>query len=1011
MIYLNYLLEATNATVRVQGEHTTYTAFSHDTRQLAPGEMFVAVRGVRGNGHDYLLDAVRRGATGLLVETRGINRLSEQVQTSIAQSGVTIVEVEDTRLALQHYAKAILARWHPTVIAVAGSVGKTSTKEAIATVLATRYPTFRSWQNYNDRLGIPLSLGRLEEQHQFAVLELGCDHPGEITDLCHMVQPQIGVLTNIQPVQLQYFGSLDRLAVEQSMLLYNLPPGGHLFYNQDDEMLKRQIDDYKNSHGRQDGENMGVHLHAFATQVDGALRLSGLYDTSAYITQVDWDGIRGVFITQPDQEENRHAIHLGRPKAPSTQPHTPDPYGWVPPLPCDDDGDQATETCEGTVGVGGRADVGGGPCADPGSPLQHFDVEHSTPTPHRVDEDLAPSRPLRSPVPPSKPQPHEAAPPPAVQEQHLASHLLGEHHLSTMLAAYQVAHMLGMSADEIEQALQTLMPLPGRLNPLPGILNARLLDDTHNASPASVIAGLQTLNRLTPTNGKRIAVLGDMSNLGEYEEEAHRKVGVYAASLVDYLVTRGERAALIAEAAQQAGLASTNIIMTSTYEDAAQTVRTILNSATKMASQGGTADKQCYDVVLIKGSEETRMERVTELLMARSWEAPEKLVRQTPSWKKTIFRHAERPTWVEIDLNAIASNTRQIKALVGPQVRVLVALKADAYGHGAIKVGRTVLHNGASMLGVATLSEAVPLREADITAPILVFGYIPLWQMREAIRLDTTVTLYSLEAAQELSRAAQDLGKTVKVHIKVDTGMGRLGIRYEQSEEIIALLHAVKTLPGLELEGIYTHFAQADAADRTYSNLQLERFLRIITLLDELALQPPLVHAANSAAILTMPEAHFDMVRPGIAIYGLHPSPDVPLSESFRPALSFKTQVSQVKWLPAGEGVSYGSTYITTRPTRIAALPVGYADGFRRSPRNWGSVLLHGQEAPILGRVCMDQCMIDVTHIPQARSGDEVVLIGHQGEASLSAEQVAERLGTINYEVVSELLARVPRVD
>ncbi len=1004
MIYLNYLLEATNGIVRVQGEQTTYTAFSHDTRQLAPGEMFVAVRGVRGNGHDYLLDAVRRGATGLLVETRGMNRLSEQVQTSIAQSGITVVEVEDTRLALQHYARTILARWHPTVIAVAGSVGKTSTKEAIATVLATRYPTFRSWQNYNDRLGIPLSLGRLEEQHQFAVLELGCDHPGEITDLCHMVQPQIGVLTNIQPVQLQYFGSLDRLAVEQSMLLNNLPPSGHLFYNQDDEMLKRQIDDYKNSHGQQNRANTGVHLHPFAPQVDRgrrdrALRLSGPYDTSAYITQVDWDGIRGVLITQPDQE-NRHAIHQGRRKAPTTQPSPPDPYGWVPPLPCDDEGDQATATCGDTVGVGGTADVRRGPCADPASPLQDFDAEHSISTPRGVDEGLAPSQPLRSPVPP-----------PAVQEHHLASHLLGEHHLPTMLAAYQVARMLGMSADEIEQALQTLMPLSGRLNPLPGVLNARLLDDTHNASPASVIAGLKTLNRLTPANGKRIAVLGDMTNLGEYEEEAHRKVGVYAASLVDYLVTRGERAALIAEAAQQADLASTNIIMTSTYEDAAQAVRTIMDSSNKTASQSGTADEQCYDVVLIKGSEETRMERVTELLMARSWEASEKLVRQTPGWKKTIFMHAERPTWVEIDLNAIASNTHQIKSLVGPQVRVLVALKADAYGHGAIKVGRTVLHNGASMLGVATLSEAVPLREADITAPILVFGYIPLWQMREATRLDTTVTLYSLEAAQELSRAAQDLNKTVKVHIKVDTGMGRLGIRYEQSEEIIALLHAVKTLPGLELEGIYTHFAQADAADRTYSNLQLERFLRIITLLDELELHPPIIHAANSAAILTMPEAHFDMVRPGIAIYGLHPSPDVPLSESFRPALSFKTQVSQVKWLPAGEGVSYGSTYITTRPTCIAALPVGYADGFRRSPRNWSSVLLHGQEAPILGHVCMDQCMIDVTHIPQARSGDEVVLIGHQGEASLSAEQVAERLGTINYEVVSELLARVPRVD
>ncbi len=920
MIYLNHLLDATNGIVRVQGKQTTYTAFSHDTRQLAPGEMFVAVRGMRGNGHDYLLDAIRRGAMGLLVETRGMNELAEQVQVSLAQSGITIIEVEDTRLALQQYARAILARWHPTVIAVAGSVGKTSTKEAIATVLSTRYPTFRSWQNYNDRLGIPLSLGRLEEQHQFAVLELGCDHPGEITDLCHMVQPQIGVLTNIQPVQLQYFGSLDRLATEQSMLLSNLLPGGHLFYNQDDEILQQQINEYKKSHDQPSRERWGVHLHPFASRSDRRVRRttdpdlrrkaqgrrearplqrsSSPYDISTVdITHVDWDGIQGILRTQSEQE--------------------------------------------------------------------HY----------------------------------------------LASPLLGEHYFSTMLAAYQVARTLGMSTDEIEQALQTLVPLPGRLNPLPGVHNARLLDDTHNASPASVIAGLQTLHWLTPANGKRIAVLGDMTHLGEYEEEAHRKVGVQVASLVDYLVTRGERAALIAEAAQQAGLAHTNIIMTSNYEDAAQAVRTILDTANKTVYQSSTADQQCYDVVLIKGSEETRMERVTELLMARSWEASEKLVRQTPGWKKTIFMHAERPTWVEIDLNAIASNTRHIKSLVGPQVRVLAALKADAYGHGAIKVGRTVLHNGASMLGVATLSEAVPLREADITAPILVFGYTPLWQMREAIRLDATVTLYSLEAAQELSRAAQDLAKTVKVHIKVDTGMGRLGIRYEQSEEIIALIHAVKTLPGLELEGIYTHFAQADAANRTYTNQQLAHFQRIIALLEELALRPPIVHVANSAAILTMPEAHFDMVRPGIAIYGLHPSSDVPLSESFRPALSFKTQVSQVKWLPASEGISYGSTYITTRPTRIAALPVGYADGFRRSPRNWGSVLIHGQEAPILGRVCMDQCMIDVTHIPQARSGDEVVLIGRQGEATLSAEQIAERLGTINYEVVSELLARVPRVD
>jgi len=308
----------------------------------------------------------------------------------------------------------------------------------------------------------------------------------------------------------------------------------------------------------------------------------------------------------------------------------------------------------------------------------------------------------------------------------------------------------------------------------------------------------------------------------------------------------------------------------------------------------------------------------------------------------------------------------------------------------------------------------MPLREAGITAPILVFGYVPPWQMREAVRLGVTVTLYAPEAAQALARAAQALGKTVKVHAKIDTGMARLGVRAEQPTEVMRLIYKIVELEqaGLEFEGIYTHMAAADSNDQTHSELQLRRFQDILQLLEQEGLRPPIVHAANSAATLSLPQARFDMVRPGIAIYGLDPSADVRLPAGFHAALSFKTQVSQVKMLPAGECISYGCTYVTERPTKIAVLPVGYADGFRRAPANWGNVLIAGQEAPLLGRVCMDQCIIDVTHIAQeVRMGDEVVLIGRQGQATLSAEQVAERLGTINYEVVSEILARVPRVD
>jgi alanine racemase len=563
-----------------------------------------------------------------------------------------------------------------------------------------------------------------------------------------------------------------------------------------------------------------------------------------------------------------------------------------------------------------------------------------------------------------------------------------------------------LSAEEAALALSQVQPMPGRLNPLPGIRNTQILDDTHNASPASVVAGLITLHALTPQSGCRIAVLGDMLNLGDFAEEAHRTVGLQAARFVDYLIVRGDQADMIAEAALQAGLAPTRIIRTSSHEDAAQAARRILDHP---SSESGKQPGK--NVILIKGSEATRMERVTEALMLHPWEAPEKLVRQTPGWKKTIFRHADRPTWVEIDLNAIANNTRHVRALVGPNVRILVSLKADAYGHGALKVARTALLNGAHMLGVATVTESIPLREGGISAPILVFGYIPRWQMREAVRLGVTATIYSSEMAQEFAHAAREQEKTIKVHIKVDTGMARLGIRSEHIDDILALVREVRELPGLELEGIFTHFAAADAQDEAYTRKQLRRFKHVLQTLTDHGLRPAIVHAANSAAMIKLPETHFDMVRPGIVIYGLDPSDEVRLPEGFRPALSFKAQVSQVKTIPAGEGISYGVTYITEHPTRIAVLPVGYADGFRRAPRNWGSVLIHGQEAPIRGRVCMDQCMVDVTHIPQTRMGDEVVLIGRQGEAVLSAEMVAERLGTINYEVVSEILARVPRVD
>ncbi|HEV7234600.1 MAG TPA: alanine racemase [Ktedonobacteraceae bacterium] len=885
MIHLQYLLQATHGTLVYPGKQHHFDAFSHDTRQLLPGELFVAVRGEHSDGHDYVLDAVQRGAAGIVLETTAFESLDENSKAVFAQAGVTIVAVDDTRIALQQYAHDILARWHPTVIAVTGSTGKTTTKEAIAAVLSSNFATFRSWQNYNDLLGLPLSLGRLEERHEFAVLELSCDHPGEIRDLCQIIQPQIGVLTNISPTQLQYFGTVERLADELGTLLAYLPAAGKAFVNGDDERIRPLTSQCKAAI---------TYFSPSATQD----------------VQVDWTGLRCIL------------------------------------------------------------------------PATHEPVHNE-------------------------------------QEIQLSSHLLGQQYVTTLLAAYYVGKHCGLQTVDIQHALAHFQPLPGRLNPLAGVDGATLLDDTHNAAPAAVLAGLATLKALPAA--RRIAILGDMTRLGNYTEEAHRMVGQQAATCVDYLILRGEHAAIVAEAARQAGLSAQQIILTSAHEDAAKAAGEILGEAgsprprpaPRVPVKGtlGGGGEMSPDVVLIKGAEGARMERVTELLMAQPAQAPGQLVRQTPGWKQIVMTRAERPTWIEIDLSAIANNTRQVQALVGPQVRILASLKADAYGHGAVKVARTVLHNGASMVGVATVSEATPLRDAGIQAPILVFGYVPLWQMREAVRLGLTITLYSLEAATALSRAALALGQSVNVHVKIDTGMGRLGVRAEQIDEVVTLVREILALPGLRLEGIFTHFAMADTHDLTHAHMQLARFQAVLQTLETQGLRPPLVHAASSAPMLSVPEARFDMVRPGIALYGLEPSDEVRLPAGFRAALSFKTQVAQVKIIPTGEGISYGCTYITEEPTRIAVLPVGYADGFRRGPTNWDNVLLHGQEAPILGRVCMDQCMVNISHIPQTRVGDEVVLIGQQGMATLSAEQVAQRLGTSNYEVVSAILARVPRVD
>jgi alanine racemase len=364
-------------------------------------------------------------------------------------------------------------------------------------------------------------------------------------------------------------------------------------------------------------------------------------------------------------------------------------------------------------------------------------------------------------------------------------------------------------------------------------------------------------------------------------------------------------------------------------------------------------------------------------------------------------------TWVEIDLDAIEHNVRAFKRHLGEQVEIIAVVKANAYGHGVVPVARAALAAGASRLAVHRAIEGVELRRAGIEAPILVMGYTPPDGVELIVGWELTPTAITLEFAQVLSARAGAAGRAIPIHVKVDTGMSRFGL---MPSEVLDYLLAVVRLPGLFLEGLFTHFATADSIDTTGAQAQLATFKDVLAAVRQAGYHPPVVHAANSAGAMHLPEAHFNAVRPGIALYGLQPSLEKLPPFEVCPALSLKSLVARVRRLPAGAGIGYGFTYITTRPTTVALVPVGYGDGYHRSLSNQGIVLVGGQRAPILGRVSMDQIVVDVSHIPGVQMDDEVVLVGRQGVEQIRAEEVARLAGTINYEITTSLLPRVARV-
>lgn len=860
MIQLADLLAATGGHVHGSAGPIVFDAFCYDSRLIRPGELFLAVRTDRADGHAFIEHACQGGAAGVLCQT----------PVDVSSYGATCIVVPDTRLAIQEWARYVVAKQRLDVVGITGSVGKTTAKEAIAAVLAARYPVFKNRANYNGLYGLPIALGELRPEQQIAVLEIAADHFGEIARLCQIAPPRIAVVTTVEPAHLETFGSLEAIAREKGDLVAALPAGGLAVLNADDPRVLAMAD------------RSPAPIITFGTAATPGARLPDILAGDIIASR---EGLQFTVATP----------------------------------------------------AGGR----------------------------RV---------------------------------RLA--LLGRHQVYAALAAVAVGLARQVDLDTIVARLAELPHLPGRLNPLPGRRGSLLLDDSYSSSPAAVGAALETLAALE--GRRKIAVLGDMLELGSYEAAGHEEVGRQAAQLLDLLVTKGNRARQIADGARAAGMNSSQVVVTYTAEDAARAVLDQLAPG---------------DVVLIKGSLATRMEQVTRMLMAEPHLAPEQLVRQDAAWQQIVTVSPDRPTWLEIDLGAIGHNVRRLKELAG-DAGLMISLKADAYGHGAIQVAQTALLHGASWLGVACLSEGAALRRAGIEAPVLVLGYTPAWQARDLLRHDLTATVFDLDVARALSHAALALGREARVHVKVDTGMGRLGIF---PEEVLGFVRALHGLPGLVVEGIFTHLSVADGTsdwEEEYTGGQLAGFARVLDQLAGEGLAIPLVHQANSAALLKggtpaagqrHGEAGRLLVRTGIAVYGLDPSPGVRCPPDFRPALTWKTQVAQVRELPPGSYVGYGATYRTQGRERIATIPVGYADGFRRSPRNWGEVLVRGKRAPIVGRICMDQTMINVTGVPGVRQGEEVVLIGRQEGENISAEELAEQLGTINYEVVSAILARVPR--
>jgi alanine racemase len=354
-------------------------------------------------------------------------------------------------------------------------------------------------------------------------------------------------------------------------------------------------------------------------------------------------------------------------------------------------------------------------------------------------------------------------------------------------------------------------------------------------------------------------------------------------------------------------------------------------------------------------------------------------------------------TWIEVDLNAIEYNLKAIKSMVGSGTKILAIVKADAYGHGAVKVSQALEQNGIDMLGVAFPGEGIELRKNNINIPILILNPVISEQIEDVIKYSLRVTVNSLDIANEISITAKRNHRNIRIHVEIDTGMGGAGVCPDKA---LPFIKALLLIGNLEIEGVFTHFNSSEEKDKSFTYEQNKKFKEVIKQLENEKIIIPLIHAANSAAILDIPDSYFNMVRPGLILYGIFPSNYVSRNIDLKQAMSFKTKIINLKQLEPGSVIGYGRTFEILQQTTVATIPVGYKDGFNRGFSSLGEVLVNGIRVPIIGRICMDRCFIDVTNLPDVEIGNEVILLGNQGNETISIESAAKLIGTIPYEVV-----------